>query len=375
MRRTSISGCACEFIPAKLVSFIARIRRFAHPWRDIPQGYEPKIRSGLEGVRSLNDALSKRAETLGASKAAFTVSLLNMMAPNVGKKGTAVSWHADSCLEHGSTISVFQCVDEKEGGEKKKRKWRLGVRVRRDSEGPGRRDPTEKEITGDDTPRLAVSIPNPGVYHMLDDFNHHHQHCVLAGERGRRISSTHRVARKESHTAQWVLLLSSRKGINKAHALDVIEFEWLRQWYAQGHGHARRLSHYWRAVLDELEKHWFELERAEYVRFRALVDAVDDQTVSARRRKKMRARLESSGLGIAAYDSAIADLEQRLQKRNAWHLRETNSFWESQPEDARPILPLPFLSRSKDGSTLPIDLAGPVLQLKKARSAYVASSS
>jgi hypothetical protein len=48
-------------------------------------------------------------------------------------------------------------------------------------------------------PPLAVPLPNKASYYLLDDFNHHHQHSVLAGKTDR-FASTHRVCRTDGHT-------------------------------------------------------------------------------------------------------------------------------------------------------------------------------
>lgn len=44
----------------------------------------------------------------------------------------SVSWHADSCLEHYSTIGVYHYTDP----ETDPADWRIALRVERDAEGP-----------------------------------------------------------------------------------------------------------------------------------------------------------------------------------------------------------------------------------------------
>ncbi|CAN0444241.1 unnamed protein product, partial [Hapterophycus canaliculatus] len=34
----------------------------------------------------------------------------------------------------------------------------------------------------DRAPAVAVALPSRSAYFLLDDFNHHHQHAVLAGQ-------------------------------------------------------------------------------------------------------------------------------------------------------------------------------------------------
>jgi hypothetical protein len=80
---------------------------------------------------------------------------------------------------------------------------------------------------------------------MLDDFNHHHQHAILAGE-GIRFSSTHRLLR-ESHNVNFqlerckkVCSMFHKKGKvwrSEQLLLTEIESEWIRQFYIQGQQH------------------------------------------------------------------------------------------------------------------------------------------
>lgn len=328
------------------------LRMFAHPWRDVPKSYE--CADGLRGIKALDDALKVRCRALGARNCDFTVALINCMDASDAKQGTAVSWHADSCLEDGSTIAVYATGED----------WRLGVRVRRDSQGPGRRDKGVNE--GDDTPGLSVKLDSGACYYMLDDWNHHHQHAVMAGT-GRRLSSTHRVARLESHTASWLekmlaaLPASPQTWSTTSRACDVVEFEWLRQWYIQGEAHARRLEVAWGDFIKRLEVKFADLAARENSRLNALLDAVDP-SASARRRKKKRNLITQLG-GVAVYDAAIRDVRERATKREQWRERESHSFWDTQPPECRPV---PFPSPQED-------LRPVVAKLERARAAFAAS--
>jgi hypothetical protein len=98
--------------------------------------------------------------------------------------------------------------------------WKIAVRVWPDAEGPtvgkSAKNSNLNELRA--VPSLAIPLPNESVYYLLDDFNHHHQHSgtidddpleliisrlVLAGST-HRYASTHRVARKEGHSYQWL---------------------------------------------------------------------------------------------------------------------------------------------------------------------------
>lgn len=134
-----------------------------------------------------------------------------------------VSWHADSSLEHFSTIGVYHvALDGDAPADGSGEQWRVSLRVRHDSEGPSAgkffhaNKPTSALVSGGPdsgpanaeedkhpeiymTPPVAVPLPRKCCYYMLDDLNHHHQHSVLVGGT-HRFASTHRVCRQEGHT-------------------------------------------------------------------------------------------------------------------------------------------------------------------------------
>jgi len=131
-------------------------------------------------------------------------------------------------------------------------------------------------------PPIAVPLPSGHSYFLLDDFNHHHQHSVLAGE-SLRYSSTHRVCRTDGHTfasvrARCIACLQNRapcsaKGIRADQtALSEIEFEWIRQFYVQGEEHYR-IHEWWRAPIEELVRFWVQLEERTKRAIETLEDA------------------------------------------------------------------------------------------------------
>jgi hypothetical protein len=124
-----------------------------------------------------------------------------------------VSWHADSTLEHFSTIGVYHvtssqdpCTPTPTPAPNKQRtvftqdnsttdkhgcaveveedsSWRLALKVHYDAEGPnvGKAGSRAAEMKDLDPQQLAVppvlfALPNKSAYFLLDDFNHHHQH-------------------------------------------------------------------------------------------------------------------------------------------------------------------------------------------------------
>lgn len=269
----------------------------------------------------------------------FSLTLINRMEntatirtlkeePDFGMGKVSVSWHADSSLVHESTIAVY-CVHRDDDGKfplkigeepqkkskksKKKRKleqtsevpaarsakpgqWQVALRVVHDIEGPnskanndisqatGRK--RDFRVTGDDgvrhstlddevTPPIVVDTSDGDAYYMLGDFNHHHQHAVLAGDSCVRYTSTHRVGLEEGHSfysikARCEAALSKAAQTTststaaapsgpqwheEALAAGELEFEWLRQFYVQGAKH-KRLHRWWHGPMEELLALW-----------------------------------------------------------------------------------------------------------------------
>jgi alpha-ketoglutarate-dependent dioxygenase FTO len=236
------------------------LRMFAHPWDNHKKTSSDSLEDAVDTIRQLNTTLTertthhlseldKRKRRRGGERtrgrAGFDISLINRMQntadlkqePSMGKEKCTVSWHADSSLEHYSTIAVYHTVTRPG--------WFVALRVAHHSEGPeaARRGTDITPVVG--TPPLAVSPPSGSAYYLLDDFNHHHQHAVLAGE-GIRFSSTHRLLR-ESHNVNCILerckkvcSMFHKKGKiwrSEQLLLTELESEWIRQFYIQGQQH------------------------------------------------------------------------------------------------------------------------------------------
>jgi mRNA N6-methyladenine demethylase len=219
------------------------LRMFAHPWTTPPSNNN----TPCHDIQRLSQTLSVRTRhhlttldqvrrrrsgaILTKGRSVFDICLINRMdditasdtlkeEPSIGKDKTSVSWHADSSLEHYSTIAVYQLLvphknnknATKEGKSKKRvadtdekqddtseqattttstadhqkhYEWSIALRVAHHSEGPnasrcrGGMDVESSIVTG--TPPIACSLPSCSAYYLLDDFNHHHQHTVLYG--------------------------------------------------------------------------------------------------------------------------------------------------------------------------------------------------
>lgn len=291
------------------------LRMFAHPW---PKSMHQLLRQPLtqrtaHHLRGLRHKREKRNAThTTKGRHTFDICLINCMTSDkklkeepVSRLKTTVSWHADSSLEHFSTIAVYQWLvpsndsidvgveggsNNKQNAKKKKavspsdnlnNDWSVALRVAPNSEGPGcnaqRRGAMEDNVV-QQTPYLGVSLPSNSCYYLLDDFNHHHQHTVLTSNNKNnsttRYSCTFRLLR-ESHNVQHILE-RCRRAVSNFHKkgrkvyrseqllLTELETEWLHQFYIQGAQHRELLfaagSAGWRDSIQRLLHYWSQLE-------------------------------------------------------------------------------------------------------------------
>ena len=228
----------------------------------------------------------------------------NKLSADKSEAKTSVSWHADSSLEHYSTIAVYQTLvggsnettthqnrgDDKDRSKNKKTpkgettkddegKWWVALRVAHHSEGPQasqrRRGTSTEASIVEETPPIAVSLPSGSAYYLLDDFNHHHQHTVLttgdAASAGVRYSCTFRLLRDSHNVQDWIdrgnaaIRQFHKKGPriwrSEQLLLTEIESEWIRQLYIQGAGNKELLwEPYWKDAMEDLLSIWSELE-------------------------------------------------------------------------------------------------------------------
>lgn len=288
------------------------LRMFAYPWKSSNlKSRDTNLDAALQEIFKLNERLTERTKFhLGTlekerckrlkvasemktinGRAKFDIALVNRMVnapelkmePTKNKDRCSVSWHADSSLEHFSTIAVYQTFvqNEKgkqnateEGGIGKDRKlalenemakqWSIALRVAHNSEGPGasRRGTNIDTAVVVDTPAVSMSLPSRSAYYLLDDFNHHHQHAVLVDSNGKsagvRYASTHRLLR-EGHNVNFMIdrckttcshfhRKSAKLWKSEQLLLYDIECDWIRQFYVQGQGHKDNLwkvSYFW----------------------------------------------------------------------------------------------------------------------------------
>lgn len=161
------------------------LRMFGFPWTAGVLG----ANSATVTVGAMNQELIKRSNDLNAASgkgaygsSQFNLTLINRcypdgeevslkLEPMFEKDHLTVSWHADSSLDHYSSIAVYHFNEE--DAKKIQKPWRLSLRVHVNAEGPQQGKPAPVEV---DAPPIAISLPKECVYYLLDDFNHHHQH-------------------------------------------------------------------------------------------------------------------------------------------------------------------------------------------------------
>lgn len=248
------------------------LRVFAYPWDGdgLPAAIKEmgNLNNRMVAMTSRQlDRYHDSCDTRDRGSCQYNLTLINEMppikapdgkeAPFPGSGRAVVSWHQDTSLEDYSSVAVFHVVQgAKQGGMP----WSVAVRVIYDKK----------------TAALQVPLPTGTTYYMLDTFNRHHQHVVIAGD-GLRYSSTHRVAKTSRatwehiftiateavslvrHISSPITLSSAQIGsIQAAHT--EIEDEWLRQWFWQGEAHASRQKYWKQCIEGELLCLWKELE-------------------------------------------------------------------------------------------------------------------
>lgn len=370
------------------------LRMFAIPWNEGEIGAsESALAIGRLNQRLISSsrfhlkATGKKETEIGSCE--FNLTLINKcfpvaestlkLDPSFGKDKVTVSWHADSTLDHFSTIAIYHCtkpsaaIDADSSADKSSfssdfqdNSWRVAMRVWLDAEGPNQGKPssrTDEMRSGQYVaPAVAVALPKKAVYYLLDDFNHHHQHAVLAGTT-HRYASTHRVCRTDGHTYQSIKsrCVAALQGTDRQYAvakvraeqlaMSEVEFEWIRQFYVQGQKH-HDFHGWWRAAMAVLLEYYSQLQLRTLKTLETLYDAatgVDypssfadaDGTNSdmSNRDRKTLAKRKKAVLSVDAesYSVMATALKERVEKRNGWRDREADKLYLSVDENCRPM--------------------------------------
>lgn len=397
------------------------LRLFSHPWVDVdddgntipkPQstestggstlrkfGYPNKTASALILMGIINSDLIDRSNSMLqkhvaphvqpvglVGSAQFNLTLVNKMEPakelkretEYGMGKISVGWHRDSGLKDFSSIAVYQSLKEVNPCSKNSdSSW--GVALRAMDGGAGGPLPN--------VPPLLIPLPSGSLYYMLDDFNHNHEHAVIAGAGGSiRYSSTHRVAREGQGTWQYIrdkvkhfpstadileecLNSASTMSMKKQrerlvshvraqqNLMNEVEFEWLRQWFIQGRKHAA-LHLYWHNPIRVLCDSFCELEWATS----QLLDLLSGAGTT-----------KNSIVTEDLYDVIIEAFSERSKLRSFWKEKYRDPIFDTIPDDERPF-PCPCLDRVKyEKGQVSEDLEVLVTNLRKWRSRFVSA--
>jgi len=362
-------------------------------------------------LQDLNRQRQKRGAPPTRGRGKFDICLINRMEarpdlkdePSLQKPGmkTLVSWHADSSLEHYSTIAVYQTLLQQHQQQSLSvnpgnHQWYVALRVAHHSEGPeaSKRGTDIASAIVQETPPIAASLPSGSAYYLLDDFNHHHQHTVLSvgnhscnkptmTATSIRYSCTFRLLR-ESHNVHHMLrrcqtTISNfhKKGAKLWRAeqllLTELESEWIHQFFIQGSQHYNLLCKcYWKEPLSRLLQYWSQLEHrtkqtidilclaaiGKATRSSALPPS-DKATRKARdRQKKALMTLEDiSKRGPNAtesvYESLAGLLEERATMRELWCKREQDPVFSGMKKGCQPMpIPFDFESSEREGTLM-----------------------
>jgi alpha-ketoglutarate-dependent dioxygenase FTO len=397
--KTFVSRCLVG-APGTTYKYLG-LRMFSHPWN----AGEVGVTDAMIKIGELNNKLINRTKKLlkdtgkdETGSCEYNLTLINRCFPDgeiklkdeplFSKEKCTVSWHADSTLEHYSSIAVYHCTREISTGVNKQKIetipeinelnptgcWRVALRLFNNAEGPLS---NKFKAAGNDmkstknAPPVAVELPDKYSYYLLDDFNHHHQHSVLSGNFDR-FASTHRVCRSEGHTylsiktkCESVLkdnttAIKQWKGIQIS--LSEVEFEWIRQMYIQGETHYK-LHSWWQLPIQELLSLWVQLELKSLQMIDILRDAAGGiaeleikilemtQKEDIRRARKYlnKRRKRCENIDSNFYDVISDFLLDRHTKRDGWLSREIDPSFRDVPKDCRPIK-VPFTTSIQSNS-------------------------
>jgi len=355
--KTYVTRCLVG-IPGITYKYLG-LRMFAHPWDSTSNSDDDY----LQQIRECNNKLIKKTKMLlknntESGSCEYNLTLINRCYPDDGVEiklkdealygggKVSVSWHADSSLEHYSSIAVYHSLKDE---IKDDVPWSIGCRVALDTEGPTAKTLSNVKGNSNGTPPIACPLPNNYTYFLLDDFNHHHQHTVLSGT-AHRYASTHRVARWQGHNYQEILqrLLNVKNNNSKnsknnskqlRQELTVLvdaEFEWLRQFYIQGQIHYD-LHEWWQdrmkkvndlvgELILRIDKSINDLKIASNGSVQNLTFTIESITEQDEKRKaqknlvKMKKNVEN--IESKSYDVMLEMIQDIEKKLKGWIHRE-----------------------------------------------------
>jgi alpha-ketoglutarate-dependent dioxygenase FTO len=342
------------------------LRLFAHAWSG--PGVQPVFRSIRDMNRDMIRMTQQKLQGAGqGGSCQYNLTLINYMEPSsaiplkeeefYGMGKASVSWHADSGLQDHSSIGVYHTLPTQKAS---KWDWRIALR----------RNPDDNP---EDAPPVVVPTRSGDLYFLLGEFNHTHQHMVLAGSVATRISSTHRVAHTESDTYDYIRsrvkqALKTLKRLFKQPAetwkaqdviiaqqvLTEVEFEWVAQYWVQGAQHDV-MHTWWQVPVRELEKAWNSLEGLTYKLYKACVSQASSPVLS---RDLVAALLDA--------------FKARKELRTKWDERRADKIYKRRI--SRPFQPVARPIFADDAKSLPKDLTAAIRELTQVLSRYDGST-
>lgn len=276
------------------------LRLFAHAWSgpDVSLHFRDIFNMNQEMIHMTKEQLQQQLQPPGTHRhrgsCEYNLTLINYMDPACetvlkdeefyGMGKASVSWHADSSLQDYSSIGVYHTLPTQKACTWD---WKIALR----------QNPELDTAAATTAPVQPVVVPTKSgdLYFLLGEFNHTHQHMVLAGSASHRISSTHRVAVTATDTYEYIrdrcsTALKSAKAelknkkssadwnvpvlLEVQNVLTEVEFEWIAQYWIQGAQHD--VQHlWWQAPIQALEQAWGALEKLTFKIYQRCITAAE----------------------------------------------------------------------------------------------------
>jgi mRNA N6-methyladenine demethylase len=372
------------------------LRLFTHAWKSDtnPDGLRNPIAVPplFRNVHRLNEAMIRMTQSevqkyeqqtgkkVPKDSYGFNLTLINYMESYnetllrdeefYGMGKASVSWHADSSLQDYSCIGVYHILPSEKSKSTQVVDWKIALRPNPPTEPkhhPHRHSPQTPGTHNPPPPPAVVATKSGDLYFLLNEFNHTHQHMVLAGSNGRRISSTHRVAVTETDTYAYIAgrcskaLLSAKAELKKVSVADwdvsvlleaqavltELEFDWIAQYWIQGAQHD--VQHvWWQGPIRALEQAWLALEKVTYKVYSRILSAGSTSELPSQ----------------ALVQGMLSALEARQEWRKKWDHRRADKIYKRRISLPYQPVERPLFQVEHSAKQLPKDLANGIESLR-----------